>query len=177
METRYIPRFRLPDRLYTEGSPVVLAAGALLEDTQMPRLVVQLKFKSISAKPISALEVEVRDDSAVCGDSGPIKFRYTGLAVQRGQAFGQYAAIVLPPESTRAFTAQVCSVVFADGTVWNPPAGAPLDSAACLPPFGGRTQRPGVAGAQRGQPAWRALRLYSPGGVVVLHLRRSQWGR
>ena len=83
METRYIPRFRLPDRLYTEGSPVVLAAGALLEDTQMPRLVVQLKFKSISAKPISALEVEVRDDSAVCGDSGPIKFRYTGLAVQR----------------------------------------------------------------------------------------------
>lgn len=124
METRYIPRFRLPDRLYVAGSPVVLAAGALLEDTQMPRLVVQLKFKSVSAKPISALTVEVHSCPDECGAGGTIEFHYTGLAVQRGQAFGQYAAIVLPPESTRAFTAQVCSVAFADGTVWNPPVGA-----------------------------------------------------
>lgn len=45
MSDRYIRRFALPQRLYTDGSPVVLAAGVLLEDTRSPRLVAQLKWK------------------------------------------------------------------------------------------------------------------------------------
>ena len=39
MSDRYIRRFALPQRLYTDGAPVVLAAGVLLEDTRSPRLV------------------------------------------------------------------------------------------------------------------------------------------
>lgn len=47
MSDRYIRRFALLERLYTASAPVVLAAGVLLEDTKIPRLVAQLKWKSM----------------------------------------------------------------------------------------------------------------------------------
>ena len=59
MAERYIQRFRLTPRQYTAAAPVVLAAGALLKDTQIPRLVAQLKFKSLSPELLTALRVQV----------------------------------------------------------------------------------------------------------------------
>lgn len=112
MNHRYIQHFRLPDRLYTPGSPVVLAAGALLEDTKLPRLVAQLKFKNISPKSITALTVTIRTEAAA------VEFRYSGLSAGRGQTFGQYTAVVLPEEQLKRFTVLVNAVVFEDGTVW-----------------------------------------------------------
>ena len=52
MDQRYKTLYRLPSRLYAEGSPVVLEEGALLEDGKTPRVVAQLKFKSISLRRV-----------------------------------------------------------------------------------------------------------------------------
>ena len=60
MENRYIRRFALPERMYTASAPVVLAAGVVLEDTRIPRLVAQLKWKSIDEKSLTALTVSVQ---------------------------------------------------------------------------------------------------------------------
>ena len=99
MENRYIRRFALPERMYTASSPVVLAAGVVLEDTRIPRLVAQLKWKSIDEKPLTALTVSVQCPQANGGGSGQALFTYSNLHITRGQTFGVYTAIVLPSGS------------------------------------------------------------------------------
>ena len=96
MSDRYIRRFALPERLYTASAPVVLAAGVLLEDTRLPRLVAQLKWKSIDARLLTALTVAVRCPAEAGGDGVETVFTYSGLHTPRGQTFGVYTAVVLP---------------------------------------------------------------------------------
>lgn len=114
MAERYIPRYRLPGQQRELNCPVLLAAGALLEDTQKPRLVGQLKLQNLSGKTISQLYVSVR-----CGGGEPVIFRYHGLAAGPGQVFGQYTALTLPFSDARTLQAEIRRVEFADGSHWN----------------------------------------------------------
>lgn len=123
MENRYIRRFALPERMYTASAPVVLAAGVVLEDTRIPRLVAQLKWKSIDEKPLTALTVSVQCPQEN-GGSGQTLFTYSDLHITRGQTFGVYSAIVLPQCSAPRMDVRVLSAVFADGTVWTAPEDA-----------------------------------------------------
>ena len=132
MEQRYIQRYRLPDRLYCPGAPVVLAAGRVLEDTQQPRLVAQLKFKSVDARLVAALSGTLRCLDAQGRVLGDVPFAYEYLTVQRGDAFGQYTAVVLPWAGTVAIRLAALEVRFEDGAVWSAPEGA---SWVPLPPF------------------------------------------
>lgn len=129
MSDRYIRRFALPQRLYTDGSPVVLAAGVLLEDTRSPRLVAQLKWKSVDRRTVTALTVSV-----CCPDAGGADtvFTYRDLQAVRGQAFGQYTAVVLPWSDAHRMEVRAVSAAFADGTMWTAPEGARWES---LPAF------------------------------------------
>ncbi len=134
MENRYIRRFALPERMYTVSSPVVLAAGVLLEDTKIPRLVAQLKWKSIDPRPLTALTVAVRCPED--GETSETVFTYSDLHITRGQTFGVYTAIVLPWGSHRSMEVRALSAAFADGTRWMAPedaAWAPLPSFTPLP--------------------------------------------
>lgn len=124
MENRYIRRFALPERMYTASAPVVLAAGVVLEDTRIPRLVAQLKWKSIDEKPLTALTVSVQCPQANGGGSGQALFTYSNLHITRGQTFGVYTAIVLPQGSVPRMEVRVLSAAFADGTVWTAPEDA-----------------------------------------------------
>ena len=123
MENRYIRRFALPERMYTASAPVVLAAGVVLEDTRIPRLVAQLKWKSIDEKPLTALTVSVQCPQGN-GGSGQTLFTYSDLHITRGQTFGVYSAIVLPQCSAPRMDVRVLSAAFADGTVWTAPEDA-----------------------------------------------------
>lgn len=129
MKDRYLRRFTLPERLYTASSPVVLAAGALLEDTKTPRLVAQLKWKSVDSRPVASLTAAVRCPEA---DGKETVFTYSSLHVLRGQTFGTYTAVVLPWSQARTMEVRAVSAVFSDGTTWTAPEGAIW---ASLPPF------------------------------------------
>ena len=120
MSDRYIRRFALPERLYAASAPVVLAAGVLLEDTRLPRLVAQLKWKSIDQRPLAALTVAVH----CSGDDGETVFTYTDLWITRGQTFGVYTAVVLPWGDARRMEVRALSADFTDGTRWTAPEGA-----------------------------------------------------
>ncbi len=121
MNNRYIERYRLPGSRYTRTSPVILAAGALLEDAENPRLVVQLKLRSVSPKTISGLRVQVRSLDADGNAIDAIEFTYKNLRARRGQEFGRYTAIALPLSEARRFTAVVTAAVFADSGRWERP--------------------------------------------------------
>ncbi|MDD6967055.1 MAG: hypothetical protein PUK18_06090 [Firmicutes bacterium] len=123
MSERYSRLFSLPTNLYTEGSPVLIAAGALLKDNQTGKVLAQLKFRNISQKAIQSVKVKVNAcDTAGCPLAGMDSFSYLDLSVAAGEEFGQSKPIYLPDATTRAFSVEILSVVFADHEVFTPAA-------------------------------------------------------
>lgn len=135
MSERYTRLFAMPENLYAEGSPVVLAAGALLKDNETGKVLVQLKIKNISGKTIKAAKVRVTLFDTVGKPLGEeTDHQYLDLNIERDKEFGQKVAIELPDASTRSFSVEVIEVDFADNSIWVP-SGAewePLPKQAAL---------------------------------------------
>ena len=119
MSERYSKLYALPENLYAAGSPVVIAAGALLKDNQTGKVIAQLKMRNISQKPIKAAMVSIRPLDTVGNPlGGKTEYQYLDLSVARDEDFGQKVPVALPDAATRAFTASVEEIVFADNSIW-----------------------------------------------------------
>lgn len=119
MSERYSRLFTLPENLYSIGSPVVIAAGALLKDNQTGRVIAQLKLRNIGNKAIKAAIVSITPFDTVGTPLGEaIQYQYLDLNAQRDHDFGSKSAISLPDINTRAFAAAVTKIAFVDNTVW-----------------------------------------------------------
>ena len=119
MSERYSRLFALSENQYACGSPVVIAAGALLKDNQTGKVIAQLKLRNISKKAIKAAKVCISPFDTVgnpIGDS--VSYQYLDLSAKRDEDFGQKAAITLPNATTRSFAATVEEIAFADNTIW-----------------------------------------------------------
>lgn len=114
---RYEKVFTLTSMLYTEGSPVIIEAGALQKDNVNGNIIAQLKFKSISSKVIKALTAKIVALDVSGNPIGEeIEHQYLDLNVQRNESFGSKEAIILPDNTTRAFSVFVTKIVFDDNT-------------------------------------------------------------
>lgn len=120
MSERYSKLFSLPENLYTEGSPVIIAAGALLKDNQTGRVIAQLKLRNISSKTVKAATVSLSLMNTAGNPLGEsVRYEYLDLSSTRDTDFGSKSAIPLPDASTRSFSVAVAEVIFADNSVWN----------------------------------------------------------
>ena len=120
MSERYSKLFSLPENLYTEGSPVIIAAGALLKDNQTGRVIAQVKLRNISFKTIKAATVSLLPLNTVGKPLGEaIRYEYLDLNSTRDTDFGSKSAIPMPDITTRSFSAAVVEVIFTDNSVWN----------------------------------------------------------
>lgn len=120
MSERYSKLFSLPENLYMEGSPVIIAAGALLKDNQTGRVVAQLKLCNISPKTIKAAAVSLLPLNTVGKPLGEsVRYEYLDLSSTRDTDFGSKSAIPMPDITTRSFSAAVVEVIFTDNSVWN----------------------------------------------------------
>ena len=131
MAERYSRLFTLPQNLYNEGSPLLIAAGALLKDNVTGAVLAQLKLKSLSEKTIKAVTVGVVPlDTAGRELSEAIVYNYLDLNVQRNADFGQKKAISLPDSTARSFKAYVSEVIFDDNSIYSAPEcdWTPLDT-------------------------------------------------
>ncbi len=119
MSERYVKIFSLPNNLYAESAPVLIKAGALLKDTERNRMLVQLKFKSITEKVITSLLVELRsvDESGNPGERS-IEFCYDGIAVELDSEFGDKTPIFIKSNAITGICVAVKSVSFSDGSMW-----------------------------------------------------------
>ncbi len=119
MSERYTKLFALTENLYTEGAPVVIAAGSLLKDNQTGKILAQIKYKNISSKIIKAVKVAVRAfDVSGTEIEGIQEYQYLDLSAARDAEFGQKNAIALPDKVTRSFSCECKSIIFSDGTTW-----------------------------------------------------------
>jgi len=139
MSERYSRLFTLPENLYAEGSPVIIAAGALLKDSQTGKVLVQLKIKSVSNQSIKAIVVRILPlDTAGKPLGEAVTHQFLDLKVERNTEIGQKEPIVMSDVVTRAFEVAVTNVVFQDNSTWegnNAPWEAlptPMDLAAVL---------------------------------------------
>ena len=90
MSERYTRLAALTENLYTEGAPVVIAAGALLKDTQTGHVLAQLKLQSIQEKRIKAVTVKLLPyDAANRPIDDIVIYQYLDLNVRRDEEFGQ----------------------------------------------------------------------------------------
>lgn len=120
MSERYGKLFLLPKNVYAAGSPVILAAGALLKDNQTGKVLAQLKFRSISIKKIKALTVCIQPLDTVGNPLGDtVAYQYLDLCADRDSKFGQKTPTMLPNQATRSFHVSVTEVIFADNTIWH----------------------------------------------------------
>lgn len=134
MANRFERLFQLPENQYIEGSPVILAAGALLKDTETGSIISQLKFHSISENRIKAVKVSLAAyDISHIEVQGVSDYQYLELDVANGQEFGSNKAIVMPVPVTRSFALTSIVVVFADGTTWN--TSAPFEALPIIKPL------------------------------------------
>lgn len=120
MSERYSRLFALPENQYASGSPVLIAAGALLKDNQTGKIIAQLKLRNISKKEIKAAKVCVLPFDTVGNPIGDtVSYQYLDLNATRDEDFGQKSAITLPNAATRSFAVTVEEIAFADNTIWN----------------------------------------------------------
>lgn len=125
MSERYLKLFSLEENLYIPGSPVLIAAGALLKDTQTGRILGQLKLQSISDQSIKAATVALVPLNTVGNPLGePVSYQYLDLKVTRDAYWGSQDPIRFSDPSTRAYTASVKEVIFSDNSIWTAPNSA-----------------------------------------------------
>lgn len=131
MSERYSRLFSLPENLYAEGAPVVIAAGALLKDNETGRVIAQLKLCNTGLKIIKAATVSLLPLNTVGNSLGEaIRYEYLDLSSTRDTDFGSKSAIPMLDATTRSFNAAVVEVIFTDNSVWsaNEAAWEPLKS-------------------------------------------------
>lgn len=120
MSERYTKVYECPQNVYSENSPVLISAGALLKDNQTGKILAQLKIKNITNKVIKAARISILSFDTV-GNliDGETNHEYLDLSAVRYDEFGQKTPIILPNNSTRSFSVKVIEVIFDDNSTWN----------------------------------------------------------
>ncbi len=123
MSERYTRLYVLPQNLYLDGAPVMIAAGALLKDNVTGKILAQLKLRNLYKSPLTACKVHIRAFEPGGAElKGIDEYSYLDLFIRRGVDFGSQEPIYLADNTTRQFSAGVIQAVFEDGTVWQSPA-------------------------------------------------------
>lgn len=122
MSERYTKLFTLPPQAVREDlhTPVEVAAGVLLLDNQSGAALAQIKYKNISPKSIKNITVSISvQDSGGEIISGVNEFEYTGLVAAPGDFFGDKVPVLMTDNNAHAFSVDVLTVEFSDGTTWS----------------------------------------------------------
>lgn len=119
MAERFTRLFQLGNDLYSEGSPVIICAGALLNDTVTGAVIAQIKYQNISEKKIVAAKVQLcAYDAMRAALDERIEYSYHNLDVSSGAYWGGDKAIIMPDRASNSFEIIGFSVAFDDGTCW-----------------------------------------------------------
>lgn len=131
MAERFTRLFQLGNDLYSEGSPVIICAGALLNDTVTGSMIAQIKYQSITEKKIVAAKVHLCAYDALGAALGErIEYSYINLDVPSGTYWGGDKAVIMPDKVTNSFEITGISVAFSDGTSWKSES---VDTFASIP--------------------------------------------
>lgn len=121
MAERYKKIFDLGGARYAEGAPVLICAGAMLQDKLSHSTLVQLKLKNIDEQEISAVKLRISPFDAAERPIEPVEYTYQNVKARRDQDFGSKTAVIIPDQSADSFDVSVLEVIFADKSRWEEP--------------------------------------------------------
>lgn len=120
MGERFSRLYQLDRDQYTNGAPVVIAAGALLKDTATGSIIVQLKLQNISEKSIVAAKVWLCAYDVSGKELHRIdEYQYLDIDIRPGAYWGGDKAIILPDPVTRSFSIEKIEIIFSDNGIWD----------------------------------------------------------
>ena len=117
MSERYSRVYVLPQAVYAANTPVIISAGALLEDHVNKNILAQLKFTNICSKHVKAVKVRITCLDAFGVPLGdPLAFQYLELNAGMGESFGQKTPIPVPNSTARIIQPEITGIIFADNS-------------------------------------------------------------
>lgn len=122
MSDRFECLYKLQDNLYSIGSPIIISAGSLLKDKETGKVLVQMKFHSVTANLIQAVKLSLYAYD-ISGDEiqGVEDYQYLDLSIQNGQEFGSKKAIFMPDSVTRSFAIKKLTVIMSNDNIVDVP--------------------------------------------------------
>lgn len=119
MAERFLRLSTLDGETYSSGSPVLIAAGALLKDSVTDSIIAQLKLQNLSTQPVAAAKIKIRAyDIAGKEIPGVNEYQYLDLNARTGECWGSDKAIIMPDAGTRSFSVEQISVLFSGSSTW-----------------------------------------------------------
>ena len=112
MSERFMHLYELDNLLYTAKSPVIVIGGVLLKDIETNRLIIQLKFSSISDNSIIAIKIKIAEKDIVNKIENILEYQYLDLNVKYGDKFGDNKAILIKGVNTKKFSIENMTIVF-----------------------------------------------------------------
>ena len=118
LEKNYDTLYAIPERQYSNGSPIVIKEGKLLKEKETGRIFANCVFQIVTNKKIKAAFVSVLEYD-VSGDFlGKTDTQYLDLDRADGILFGSDNQIALSNVVTRKIEIKCTKVIFADDTKW-----------------------------------------------------------
>lgn len=133
---RFKDLYKNTDGWYSPSCPVIILAGALLQDTEDNSLIAQLKLRNIGNKNIVCCKVSLKTFEVNGKECEEITdFSYLDLNIALNGEFGVQTPIKLTSNLARRFVASVSEIVYSDSKVvrydekWTSiPSSIPLDA-------------------------------------------------
>lgn len=119
MAERYSRIYTLPGNLYSDNSPVLIVAGALLKDNQTGKMLAQLKIQNLDERTVTGISLSFvlfDADSKQIGE--PFAYQFNRISVEENSYFGQKEPIILPAGNICTYQITIQSVNLSDGKFW-----------------------------------------------------------
>lgn len=121
MAERYSKIYMLPGNLYSNGSPVLIIAGALLKDNQTGKMLAQLKMQNLDERTVTGISLSfVIFDADGKRIGEPFAYQFNRITVEENGYFGQKEPIILPAGDICSYQVSVQDVILSGGKVWKP---------------------------------------------------------
>lgn len=121
MAERYSRIYTLPGNLYSDNSPVLIVAGALLKDNQTGKMLAQLKIQNLDERTVTGISLSfVLFDADSKQIGKPFAYQFNRISVEENSYFGQKEPIILPAGNIYSYQVSIQEVILSGGKVWKP---------------------------------------------------------
>ena len=108
----------MPENSYSQDSPVIARAGALLKDNETSSVLIQLKLENITEQIVKSLKIKLTifdiEGKAIQTD---IEHQYFNLSAGYGDTFGQNTPVIINNFSACKFEITEM-IVMSDNSTW-----------------------------------------------------------
>lgn len=118
MTERLTPLMKISEGQYASGSPLLLEACALYQDTAFGQCIAQLKWKNLDPRPVKAVMIELDGYDVFNQKLEPVNFQYDGLMATQGSEFGSKVPVQILNSNVVRYDTILKAVSFAEGDVW-----------------------------------------------------------